>query len=85
MPNTVIYNEAAIYSPVLLTVFCQLAQREVFVAFSFGPQFMALFLRDCEQGSAFHMSLATIYCNNNIKPLCIREGEREMKKLLCAQ
>lgn len=37
MPNAVIYNEAAMYSPVLLTVFCQLAQREVFVAFSLGP------------------------------------------------
>lgn len=37
MPNAVIYNEGAIYSPVLLTVFFQLAQREVFVAFSLGP------------------------------------------------
>lgn len=37
VPKAVIYNEAAIYSPVLLTVFCQPAQREVFVTFSLGP------------------------------------------------
>lgn len=57
-PNAVIYNEAAIYSPVLLTVFCQLAQRSI-CGILVGPIVHGIISQDCKQGSAFQVGLTT--------------------------
>lgn len=47
--NAVIYNEAVIYSPALLTVFCQFREKE-FVVSILSSWLMALLLRDHKQG-----------------------------------